>query len=261
MVREKEIKAALIDWVYAKGLVDDAVIISELVVANWSRRADLAIANGKLYAYEIKSSADTLKRLPGQVDVFSSYFDKVTVVAAAKFIPKILESYPAEVGVLEVIEKDGLVRLRQARAGRLSENRDASALAAFLTKADISKLLRSEGFQVTSEMSRSALSLELSRLPVRTVKGYVLSMLKEKYKQGFDAFASARGVSGTYESMAFLSRSDSALRANLEEERNYSSSSLRVNPNARPLRLGVLELPNGQLQDLPATVICRSRKS
>lgn len=261
MVREREIKSALIDWLYGKGLDSDSVIISELVVANWSRRADLAIANGKLYAYEIKSSADTLKRLPGQVDLFSSCFDKVTVVAATKFVPRILEDYPAEVGVLEVIEKKGVVTFKQARAGRLSNNRNSSTLAGFLTKLDICRLLRSEGIQASPDMSRDSLCLEMSGLPVRVVREYVLSVLKDKYRQEFEAFASARRILGSYESMSLLSRSESVVRANLDCDKKYPSLSRRVNPNARPLRLGALGLSSGQLQDLPVTVICRSRKT
>lgn len=84
VIKEKAIKAALIDWLYAKGMVCDAVVINEMVVANWARRADIAVANGRLYGFEIKSAFDSLKRLPGQIESFRRHFDKVTVVAASK---------------------------------------------------------------------------------------------------------------------------------------------------------------------------------
>jgi len=43
-------------------------------------RIDLAVVNGKLHGYEIKSDADTLKRLPAQAEVYSAVFDLVTIV-------------------------------------------------------------------------------------------------------------------------------------------------------------------------------------
>lgn len=261
MIREKDIKAALIDWLYEKGHVEDAVIINEMVVANWSRRADIAVANGRLYAYEIKSDADTLKRLPGQVDLFSSHFDKVTLVVASKFVSTVLDGYPPEIGVLEVVCENGAVRLRQARAGRIVETKDAAVLSSFLTKLDLYKLLRKEGVKATPDMPRRDLVGQVSTLPTRVVKSYVLSFLKEKYKATFDAFSFARLSLGSYESISMLSRRDSAVRSGSEVQKSYSETVFCSNPNARPLSLGGLDLPLEHLQDLPATVICRRPRS
>lgn len=261
MIRERDIKAALIDWLYEKGHVQDAVIINEMVVANWSRRADVAIANGRLSAFEIKSDADTLKRLPGQVDLFSSHFDKVTLVVATKFVSTVLENYPPEIGVLEVVSDGGSIRLRQARAGRIVETKDASVLSSFLTKSDLCRLLRNEGLKATPDMSRGDLVDCISILPVRVVKKYVLSFLKDKYKSTFDAFSSARSLQGTYESIPMLSRRESAIRFALEEVKSYSEANYRPNPNSRPLSLEELDLPIEHLQDLPATVLCRRPRS
>lgn len=260
MIREKDIKAALIDWLYEKGHVDDAVIINEMVVANWSRRADIAVANGRLYAYEIKSDADTLKRLPGQVELFSSHFDKLTLVVASKFVSSVLESYPPEVGVLEVVSERGIIRLRQARAGRIVENKNSAILSSFLTKSDLCRLLRREGIKVSLDSPRSELVRQVCGLSCRVVKEYVLSFLKSKYKTTFDAFSCARLSLGTYESISLLSKRESMVRSVLDEVNTYSSSSFQPNPNARPLSLGELDLPIEHLRDLPATVICRHSK-
>lgn len=260
MIREKDIKAALIDWLYDRGQLDDAVIVNEMAVANWSRRADIAVANGRLYAYEIKSSADTLKRLPGQVDLFACYFDKVTVVAATKFVSKILESYPSEVGVLEVIDDAGVARIRQVRSGRLSETRDAAILSGFLTKVDLLQLLKSEGVEIAADLSRRALVKEVSNLPIRPVKRYVLSRIKEKYRDTFEAFSLARSTSGTLESISMLSRRGAAVRAAFEQTKRYSQTSFSPNPNAKPLKLTGFEFLNEDLSGLPSTVISRRKK-
>lgn len=75
-LREQEVKIALINWLYINGHLNDATIINEMVVANWARRADLAVANGNLHAFEIKSDFDSLKRLEGQLSTFSSRFEQ-----------------------------------------------------------------------------------------------------------------------------------------------------------------------------------------
>ncbi|HBO1307400.1 sce7726 family protein [Pseudomonas aeruginosa] len=261
MIREKDIKAALIDWLYNKGQIQDAVIINEMVVANWSRRADIAVANGKLYAYEIKSSADTLKRLPGQVDLFSSHFDKVTVVAAAKFIPKILESYPSHIGVLEVTDEGGAAKIKQIRAGRLNETRNTAILADFLTKTDIHSLLKSEGISVPSTAARSTLVQQISSLPSRSVKKYVLTRLKEKYKDTFEAFSLARSTSNTFDSISLLSKKENAIRATRQRIEGYVESSFSPNPNAKPLSLGGLNLTLEDIAGLPLSVICRKKRA
>lgn len=260
MIREKDIKAALIDWLYEKGHVEDAVIINEMVVANWSRRADIAVANGRLSVYEIKSDADTLKRLPGQVDLFSSHFDKVTLVVASKFVSTVLDGYPPEIGVLEVMCDGGAIRLRQARAGRIVETKNSSVLSSFLTKLDLCKLLRKEGVNASPGMSRCELVELVSNLHARVVKNYVLSFLKDKYKPTFDAFSSARLSLGSYESISLLRRSESPVRSAFESDKFYSVADFCSNPNARPLSLGELDLPLEHLQDLPATVICRKTR-
>ncbi|CAQ83853.1 MULTISPECIES: sce7726 family protein [Photorhabdus] len=72
--KEDSIKAALIDWLIERNeLNDNAVLINELPIANFSRRVDLALANGKLHAYEIKSDSDSLARLEGQISTYIPY--------------------------------------------------------------------------------------------------------------------------------------------------------------------------------------------
>ncbi|WP_122510205.1 sce7726 family protein [Pseudomonas viridiflava] len=209
MIKEKLIKAALIDWLYAKGLVSDAVIINEMVVSNWARRADIAVANGRLYGFEIKSEFDSLKRLPGQIESFQRHFDKVTVVAASKFIPDIVSAYPSEVGILEVCIKGSGFELRQVRPGRISEVRDSMSIASLMTKVEIERLLKVENVSFESGLTRKELVRNLSSVSVRRLKSYALDALKKRYRETFLAFDSARLQKGSLESLNLLSRSES----------------------------------------------------
>lgn len=93
LLREQEVKIALIEWLYKKGMLSDATIINEMVVANWSRRADLAIANGSLQAFEIKSDFDSLKRLDGQLKFLNLASKKLQLCARQNLPVKYLNGF------------------------------------------------------------------------------------------------------------------------------------------------------------------------
>lgn len=101
---ETDIKSVILNYLRNKGeLCHSSTIISELTVNKFSRRVDLAIIEkGKAYAFEIKSAADSLNRLEGQVTEYLNYFDKVIVVADSRHANKILSLVPRNVGVWEI---------------------------------------------------------------------------------------------------------------------------------------------------------------
>jgi hypothetical protein len=55
-------------------------IIEELGVVHGKSRIDIAVINGLMHGYEIKSDKDTLQRLPEQMNMYNSVFNKVTLV-------------------------------------------------------------------------------------------------------------------------------------------------------------------------------------
>jgi hypothetical protein len=64
----------------------DTRIIEELGVEHGACRVDVAVINGRLHGYEIKSDADTLSRLPAQVEAYSRTFDRVTLVVGRRLL-------------------------------------------------------------------------------------------------------------------------------------------------------------------------------
>ena len=229
MFSEKEIKAVLIDWLFDKGMINDAVIINEMVVANWSRRADIAVANGRLYGFEIKSHFDTLKRLPGQVESFQAHFDKVVVVAASKFIASIERDYPAEIGILEVYETSGRARIRQVRAGRICEVKDVVKLASLITKSELEKFVKQSGGNVESGMLRSELVSACGPRVIKRLRSYVLDCIKNRYNGAFRNFLDQRQACTTEACLDLLSKS-ATTRVNLERQMAIYSEGFRRTP-------------------------------
>ncbi len=56
--------------------------------------------NDELWAVEVKSEADSLSRLDGQVRAYLDCFDKVIVVSASKHVSHVLQMVPREVACL-----------------------------------------------------------------------------------------------------------------------------------------------------------------
>ncbi|WP_353228496.1 sce7726 family protein [Pseudomonas qingdaonensis] len=262
MLSEKEIKILLIDWLFDKKMVDDAVIINEMVVANWSRRADMAVANGRLYGFEIKSQFDSLRRLPGQLESFQEHFDKVVVVAAPKFISAIERDYPDSIGILEVSLSSGRPRLRQVRAGRINEVKDIAKLASLITKAELERFLRVNGVSDDANLSRSEMVKKLYAKHIKKLRLYVLSCIKERYADSYRSFLREREIFSTARSFELLSRTASS-RVKLEQQLAKFSQVDGVEPEPRaeiPVNFAALGLDSEALGDyMPQTVLVRSR--
>lgn len=75
------IRSALLKHLECRHAHDERVkIIQELGISHGVVRIDIAVVNGIMHGYEIKSDQDTLQRLPEQMKMFNSVFDKMTLV-------------------------------------------------------------------------------------------------------------------------------------------------------------------------------------
>ena len=105
----------------------DTLVVHELGLRHGKARVDVAVVNGHLHGYEIKSEMDRLDRLARQVEAYGLVFDKATLVAAESHLDAALSVIPNWWGVRIAIRRDGHVQLRRYRSERI--NRDVSALA------------------------------------------------------------------------------------------------------------------------------------
>lgn len=179
---ERDIKLAVISHLEKKSALQDGVVINELPVANWSRRADLAVANGKLQAFEIKSDFDSLRRLDGQISLFATRFDKVVLVTTSRFLSSALERLPSYVEIWEAARRGKEVSLRVVRRGQVREIKNRRILASYLQKTEIASFIRSNGGEVPATASRDQLEDILDSLPVSKLRLFVLRRLKQRYR-------------------------------------------------------------------------------
>jgi hypothetical protein len=104
-MRDYEIRVILKRTELAQHISDPLTkIVEELELPAASARIDLAVINGTMTGYEIKSSLDNLKRLPNQLEAYRKIFDFISVVTASKHVEKIISEIPDSIGVLLVDE-------------------------------------------------------------------------------------------------------------------------------------------------------------
>lgn len=202
---EVEIKAALIDRLFKKGEVcRDAVLISEMVVDSWARRADVVLANGKLQAFEIKSDFDSLVRLQGQLESYRAHFERVVLVVAPRFLSKVEQMAPDGVGiwVVEGEGPDGIQEKRRARTVELS----AEGAISLMTVTDLRRLLSANGVPGVASAPRRQLEEHARKLTRKDLAIAARDSVKRRFRTHFDRFMARRKDHGTRSALRALKR-------------------------------------------------------
>lgn len=150
-LRDADIRSALREGVLAAHHDDpNTVVVEELGILRGAVRVDVAVVNGRLHGYEIKSEADTLERLPRQARLYSQVFDYVTLVVPKSQVERAVAIVPCwwEILVPEP-EADRLrIHFRPARAGKHNPYVNPRALAELLWRDEVLELLAAKGADV-----------------------------------------------------------------------------------------------------------------
>ena len=122
----------------------DALLIDELALCRGSVRADLAVVNGLLHGYEIKSDRDSLRRLAGQADVYSQVFERMTLVVGDRYAHSAAAVVPDWWGLVRVSRsRDGVLEFDELRAAEQNPGLNPRALVELLWSAQALALLES----------------------------------------------------------------------------------------------------------------------
>jgi hypothetical protein len=125
----------------------DTLIIDELGLAHARSRVDVAVINGCIHGYEIKSAQDNLERLGSQIDVYRQALHKVTIVSAQRHVSKVMATIPDWCGVIEVIQgARGGIGLQPIRLARMNPDIDPIILAHLLWRPEVLDLLSRLGY-------------------------------------------------------------------------------------------------------------------
>ena len=121
-------------------------IIQELGLCQGIARVDIAVVNGSIHGYEIKSERDTLARLPGQIEIYKRALDFVTVVTEPAHVVKVRDAIPSWWGIwTAVYDKQGELRLDTLRKHRPNPAVVPFALAQLLWREEALDVLEEWG--------------------------------------------------------------------------------------------------------------------
>lgn len=142
-MRDVDVRRALHQDLGARYDPSDTLIVDEFGICNGASRVDVAVVNGKLTGYEIKSAVDRLDRLSGQVEVYGQVLDEVTLVAAEGHLDEATELVPAWWGIVEARGDRTEVSLRCLRPAEPNPDPDTFALARLLWRDEALEVLES----------------------------------------------------------------------------------------------------------------------
>lgn len=160
----------------------DYRIIPEMAVCDGLSRVDIAVANGNLFGYEIKSDADTLDRLPQQQEFYNKTFDKVFIVVGNKYASIIEDYIPDWWGIyVAYYDKKQNVIIKQKKRGRKNLFVNAESLLELLWRDEIENLLKINGFKGLSSKNRRILrKMALDNFSLKEIKDYTRETLKQR---------------------------------------------------------------------------------
>lgn len=154
---EAVVRSALLEFL-GRNLGGDARLIQELWIPPSQERADVAVVNGSLAGYEIKSGRDRLDRLPRQIRAYSAIFDKCFLVSDDRHLGEATGLLPPWWGIIRC---SPAARFDLVRDGRLNPAISSDVLILLLWRAEIEAALRERGTEAPPRVSRASLRREL----------------------------------------------------------------------------------------------------
>ncbi|MEK5641945.1 hypothetical protein BK138_08485 [Paenibacillus rhizosphaerae] len=161
----------------------DTLILDELPLCQGDARIDVAVVNGAINGYEIKSESDTLARLPLQSAFYNRVFDNVTILTASKFVDGIKDIIPDWWGITQAEkEEDGLIHFFVLREPQKNQDVDALSVAQLLWRDEALSILKERGLQkgLLSKPRSFLWSALAENLPLSELQDEVRKKLKTR---------------------------------------------------------------------------------
>jgi len=152
-----------------------------------SARVDVAVINGFLHAYEIKSDSDSLDRLPSQIDAYQGVFEYLTLVCGRRLLERARTAIPKWWGLQKAEYRNGSLALQELRAPKPNPNQNPCALAKMLWKSEALAVLRKHGRRdITSKFTANEIwNAVATHIPIAELTNEVRHAIKARGGSGF----------------------------------------------------------------------------
>ncbi len=120
----------------------NTLVIDELGLAHARSRIDVAVINGCIHGYEIKSAKDNLDRCATQIEIYRQTLQKLTFVVSPKHVAGIMSHAPEWCGVIEAERGPrGGINLQVLRNAAANPEIDPFMMAHLLWRDEVIQLL------------------------------------------------------------------------------------------------------------------------
>ena len=156
------------------------VVIEELDICG-TARIDMAVVNGNLSGYELKSDFDTLRRLPHQMATYARVMDSLTLVVGERHYADAIKVLPDWWGVL-VVRSSPQPVLETQRSARSNTGVVAVSLAQLLWREEALDELTRRGLDrgVRSKSRRYIWERLSESVPLDELRAVVRDRLKTR---------------------------------------------------------------------------------
>jgi hypothetical protein len=121
-------------------------VVEEFGVEHGAARVDVAVVNGMLHGYEIKSDRDTLSRLPEQIEAYNSVFDRVTLVVGKQHLYEAINLVPDWWGIsVARVDSNSSVMFNHIREARENFGQRNISIARLLWRVEALQILEEAG--------------------------------------------------------------------------------------------------------------------
>lgn len=124
----------------------NTLVVDELGLKHGKCRADIAVINGYLHGFEIKSDNDSLRRLDKQAKVYSQVFDRATVIVGERHAVRAPALVPEWWGIIVCTQGcRGAVTFKTMRRPKLNKGVDTISVAELLWRNEVVDILNDKG--------------------------------------------------------------------------------------------------------------------
>lgn len=132
-------------------------LVQEMGLFGGDSRIDVAVVNGRLAGFEIKSDSDTLQRLERQLAAYRCVFDELTFVAGRAHTPYLEEYLPDWCGLIEAQSIAGAVVLETLRQPQANPEVDLDAVLRLLWKPELQQMVAEFAVKISKSASKEKL--------------------------------------------------------------------------------------------------------
>ena len=170
-------------WLISEhGREHDARLIEEMRVWSGSVRIDVALINGSLSGYELKSDSDTLERLPRQLALYGRVFDYLHLIVGKRHVEKAQKILPDWWGIKIAAQGERGVELIDHHEPSPNPSPDPYLIAELLSKEEAIGVLQAFGMDRGWRSKKIRLVHErlAIELPLDKLKDEVRAVLKRR---------------------------------------------------------------------------------